>query len=82
MLQRGDDAAEGAFAGPAIFNDLEFTVEVTVFLGAGDNGNFRGAGLRELNDLQQQWGGTKADEGFVAAKPRTSAPGENIPAHV
>jgi len=40
MLQRSDDAAEGAFAGPMIFNDFEFCVEVGVFLSTGDNCNF------------------------------------------
>src|SRR6202022_1509273 len=60
MLQRGDDAAERAFAGPAVFDGFEFTVEVAVFLSTGDNGNFRSAGLCQLNDFQQQWSRTKA----------------------
>jgi len=39
VLQRGDDAAEGAFAGPLIFDDFEVAVEVRVFLSAGDDRN-------------------------------------------
>jgi len=39
MLQRGDDAAEGALAGPLIFDDFEFGAKVGVFLSGGDNRN-------------------------------------------
>ena len=39
MLQRGDDATEGAFAGPLIFNDFEISGEIAVFLSIGDNCN-------------------------------------------
>ena len=82
MLQRGDDAAEGPFARPAIFNDFEFPAEVDVFLGAGDNSNFRSAGLRELNDFLQQWNRTKANQGFVAPKAGAGSSGENVAARV
>jgi hypothetical protein len=82
MLQRSDDAAEGPFAGPAIFNDFEVVVEVDVFLSVGDNCNFRSAALRHLSNFQQQWSCAKANEGFVAAKARARASGENVPAHI
>jgi hypothetical protein len=82
MLQRGDNAAEGPFAGPAIFNDLEFTVEASVFLRAGDNGNFRSAGSREFSDFQQQRNGAKANQSFIATKAGTDTASQNVAAHV
>src|ERR1700688_3986163 len=82
MLQSGNDASERPFSRPEIFNDLQISGEIAVFLRAGDNRDLRSAGLRQLNNFQQQWCYAKANEGLVAAKPRTRAPGENIPAHI
>ena len=82
MLQRGDDAAERAFAGPLICNDFEIAAEVAVFLGGGNNGNFGSAGLRQLNDFQQQWFCGKANEGLVATKARTRAASEDVGAYI
>lgn len=82
MLQRGDNTAEGPLAGPAIFNDLQFTVQASVFLRAGDNGNFGSASLRQLDDFQQQRSGAKADEGLVATKARTRAASKNVGAYI
>ena len=45
-MQRGDDTAERAFAGPLIFDDFKFAVEVGVFLVGGNNGNPGSAGMR------------------------------------
>jgi hypothetical protein len=82
MLQRGDNAAEGAFAGPAIFNDWEFTIEASVFLRATDNGNFCSAASGERSDFQQQGNSIKANQGFIASKAGAGSAGENVAAQV
>lgn len=82
VLQRSDDAAERPFAGPAIFQNLQLRAEVAVLLGVSDNRNFRSAGLRQLNDFQQQWNRAKANQGFVATKAGAGSSGENIATHV
>jgi len=82
MLERGDDAAKRPFARPAIFNDFEVTAKVGVILSTGNHGNFRSAGLRELNDFEQQWNGAKANQGFVAAEAGTGSARENVAARV
>jgi len=82
VLQRSDDAAERPFAGPAIFQYVRLRAEVAVLLGVSDNRNFRSAGLRQLNDFQQQWNRAKANQGFVAPKTGAGSSGENIATHV
>jgi len=81
MLQRGDNASEGAFAGPAIFNDFEFCAEAEVFLGLAYNGHIVGEDLERIYDPQKERRVAESNQSFVATEPRTSAASENIPAH-
>ena len=73
VLQCGDNAAERAFAGPLVFDDFKFAVEVGVFLSGRDNCNFGNAGLGERDNIQQQRPSPKTNERLVAAKARTRA---------
>jgi hypothetical protein len=81
-MQRSNDAAEGPFAGPAIFDDFDVTVEAGIFLSAGNNRNFRSAGLRELSDFQDEWNSAKANQGFVAPKAGAGSAGQNVATRV
>jgi hypothetical protein len=54
MLQRGDDAAERAFARPAIVDKFQVWMEVFVFVGIGYDYNFLCTGPRQGFDLHEQ----------------------------
>ena len=82
MLQSGDHAAEGPFAGPLIFDRFQISAKVAVLAVTSDDHNISGAGLREPDNIQQQWSRTKANESLVATKPRTCAASENVGAEI